>query len=345
MAGTGCVATSLREYFDGAAVRIGSFRGSAAAPTCSSSSFGIPTKSWATRNRPNKVTPIHSPYSVRDAGRKLLKVISERVKIMFFHLLICLRLSSPRTQFVEAPSTYWLIDGRALLTLLKTGQFLPAKDSGRESREYPRRFAQLQSAGAGLRRIGGVGIIPALFSFLRKIKMIETLTSPAAQSAFLAETLPAHPLFEGMGERDRAIFAECSMRATFEAGDLVIEADQPANCMHLLISGRVALETPDPIDTVRVQSLGPGDVLGWSWLFPPYCWHFNAIAEERTETLFFYGSRLLQACNKNHDFGFELFRRLSGILVRHLEPTRAKWIQAARSSSPRSVTATNYLMI
>ncbi len=175
--------------------------------------------------------------------------------------------------------------------------------------------------------------------------MTETLGTPSAQPAVLADTLPAHPLFEGMSERDRGIFAACSMRATFEPGDLLIEADQPANCMHLLVNGRVALETPHAKDAARVQRLGPGDVLGWSWLFPPYCWHFNAIAEEHTETLFFYGSRLLQACNRNHDFGYELFRRLSGILVQQLEPTRTKWIEAARSSSPHSAMAANYLMI
>jgi hypothetical protein len=68
--------------------------------------------------------------------------------------------------------------------------------------------------------------------------------------------------------------------------------------------------------------------LGWSWLFPPYYWHFNAIAEEPTETVFFYGSRLLQECDRNHDFGYELFKRMSQILISRLQATREKWIEA-----------------
>jgi CRP/FNR family transcriptional regulator, cyclic AMP receptor protein len=175
--------------------------------------------------------------------------------------------------------------------------------------------------------------------------MIETFSSTHSNLRFSAETLPPHPLFEGLGERDRNIFASCAMRATYEPGQLLAVANQPANCLHLIINGLVTLESPEVDSPVRVQQLGAGDVLGWSWLFQPYCWHFNAIAEQPTDTIFFYGSRILQACNNNHDFGYELFRRLSGILVQHLEPMRAKWIESAQSISPRSATPENYLMI
>src|SRR5271163_1685928 len=109
---------------------------------------------------------------------------------------------------------------------------------------------------------------------------------------FTAESLPDHPIFAGLGVRFRQILAECAMRADFEPGDRVVEAGQPANCIYLVNRGSIVLETPGLPSPARVQTIGAGDILGWSWLFPPYFWHFNAVAEEPTQTLFFYGSRL-----------------------------------------------------
>jgi CRP/FNR family transcriptional regulator, cyclic AMP receptor protein len=175
--------------------------------------------------------------------------------------------------------------------------------------------------------------------------MNDCLTAPKTKFACADDSSPEHPLFHGMGEQDRRILADCSMRATFQPGAMVVEAGQPANCFYLIVSGRIVLETPDPYSPRRVQSIEPGNVFGWSWLFPPYCWHFNAIAEEQTETIFFYGSRLRQLCDQNHDFGYELFKRMSQILISNLQTTRGKWIEAAQFVPPRLDLPADYLII
>ena len=175
--------------------------------------------------------------------------------------------------------------------------------------------------------------------------MNETMTAGKARSAFTAGSLPDHPLFLGMGERERHILADCSMQATFEPGNLVVESGEPANCFYLIINGRIGLETLGGLSPLRVQSIGAGDVLGWSWLFPPYYWHFNAMAEERTETIFFFGSRLLQECDRDHDFGYELFKRMSHILISRLQTTREKWIEAAHYAPSRAGLPSDYLII
>jgi hypothetical protein len=189
------------------------------------------------------------------------------------------------------------------------------------------------------------GTILALTPIRKDKKMHDTLTASKAKSAFTAESLPEHPLFHGMGKPNRHILAECSMHAAFEPGKLVVETGEPANCFYLIISGRIALETLGGNSPLRVQTLVGGDILGWSWLFPPYYWHFNAIAEEPTETVFFYGSRLLQECDRNHDFGYELFRRMSQILINRLQATREKWIEAAHFAPPRLGLPPDYLII
>jgi CRP/FNR family transcriptional regulator, cyclic AMP receptor protein len=175
--------------------------------------------------------------------------------------------------------------------------------------------------------------------------MNDIQTAPKAKCAFTADSLPEHPLFKGMGQRDRHILAECSMHAAFEPGALVVETGQPANCFYLIVSGRIVLEALGDYSPLRVQTLGPGDVLGWSWLFPPYCWHFNAVAQEQTQAIFFFGSRLLQECDRNHDFGYELFKRMSQILISRLQTTREKWIEAAQFAPLRLGLPADYLII
>jgi len=171
------------------------------------------------------------------------------------------------------------------------------------------------------------------------------LMAPGAKTAFTAESLPDHPLFHGLTGRHRHTLAECSMPASFEPGEIIVELGEPANCFYLVISGLIGLESLGAPSPLRVQTIGPGDILGWSWLFSPYYWHFNAIAEEPTETVFFYGSRLLQECDRNHDFGYELFRRMSQILIDRLQTTREKWIEAARYAPQRVGLPADYLII
>jgi len=175
--------------------------------------------------------------------------------------------------------------------------------------------------------------------------MNEALTAVKAKSAFTAASLPEHPLFQGMGERYRHILADCSMHAIFEPGNLVVESGEPANCFYLIVQGRIGLEAPGGHSPLRVQTIGEGDVLGWSWFFPPYYWHFNGMAEVRTETIFFFGSRLLQECDRDHDFGYELFKRMSHILISRLQTTREKWIEAAQHTPARMGLPADYLII
>jgi len=136
-------------------------------------------------------------------------------------------------------------------------------------------------------------------------------TAPEGKRAFTAESLPDHPLFRGLSGRHRQILADCSMHASFSAGEVVVETGEPANCFYLVVSGSIGLETLGARAPLRVQTIGPGDILGWSWLFPPYYWHFNAIADEPTEAIFFYGSRLCQECDRDPDLGYELFKRMA----------------------------------
>jgi CRP-like cAMP-binding protein len=162
---------------------------------------------------------------------------------------------------------------------------------------------------------------------------------------FTAESLPDHPLFVGLTVPFRQILAESAIRADFEAGDKVVEAGEPANGFYLVIRGTVDLESPQYQRATRVQTIVAGDILGWSWLFPPYYWHFNAIAREPVQTIFFYGSRLHRQCDLNHDFGYALVKGMSQLLLGHLAADRERWIEAAHCAPNSAGILSDYLVI
>jgi CRP-like cAMP-binding protein len=137
------------------------------------------------------------------------------------------------------------------------------------------------------------------------------------------DTLKAQPFLRGMTERQLELLAEESMLAEFKADERILYEGDPANRFYLILEGRVELESPMPEgESIHVQTLGKGDVLGWSWIFPPYCWHFDARAVTPTKAIFFYATRLRELCEENHDFGYELMKRVSEIVIRRLQSER-----------------------
>lgn len=176
-----------------------------------------------------------------------------------------------------------------------------------------------------------------MFSRERKNQMSESvILSKKPRFDFTAETLPEHPLFNGLKFEFRQILAECGLRTDYDPGAMVVEAGEPANGFYLVIHGSIALESPGLSAPSRVQTIGPGGILGWSWLFPPYFWHFNALAQGPVQTIFFFGSRLRQQCDRNHDFGYEVVKGMSRILIANLQADRERWIQAAHTSPTTS---------
>jgi CRP/FNR family cyclic AMP-dependent transcriptional regulator len=141
------------------------------------------------------------------------------------------------------------------------------------------------------------------------------------------ETIKKHPFLEGMSPHQIRLLSDCAMRAHFGAGELIFREGDPANRFYLILKGKVALESfmQDKGHTL-IQSIGSGDVLGWSWLFPPYFWHFNARAIEATEAIFIYATPLREECESDHELGYELMKRMAQIMMNRLQATRRQFL-------------------
>ena len=92
-----------------------------------------------------------------------------------------------------------------------------------------------------------------------------------------------HPFLKGISPVHLKVLAALAMHSRFEAGESIFREGDPANRFYLIQQGKVALESGvGDRGTILIQTIGAGDVLGWSWLFPPYYWHFDARALEPT---------------------------------------------------------------
>jgi CRP/FNR family transcriptional regulator, cyclic AMP receptor protein len=102
-----------------------------------------------------------------------------------------------------------------------------------------------------------------------------------------------------------------------------------ANRFYLICSGKVELQVANDFDhqPVVVETIGAGSVLGWSWLFPPYCWHFDACAITPVKAIFFYGTRLREECETNHELGHELMKRVSAVVIERLQAARGRLVE------------------
>jgi CRP/FNR family transcriptional regulator, cyclic AMP receptor protein len=139
-----------------------------------------------------------------------------------------------------------------------------------------------------------------------------------------------HPFLRGLSETHLEALADCAMRLRFAPGDVIFREGDPANRFYLLIKGKIALESERDEKRVRVQTIGGGDVLGWSWLFPPYYTHFDARAIEATEAMFFYGTRLREMCEEDHELGYEILRRIAAVVVDRLVSTERQLVESAK---------------
>src|SRR5690349_3039814 len=118
----------------------------------------------------------------------------------------------------------------------------------------------------------------------------------------LESAVAHHSFVRGMTPAHIRLLAECAMFTHFEAGKIIFHEGEIANRFYLIQKGKISIETRGPEHgAIAVQSLGAGEVLGWSWLFAPYYWHFSACAVEATQAIFFYGTRLRERCEEDRE--------------------------------------------
>jgi CRP-like cAMP-binding protein len=146
------------------------------------------------------------------------------------------------------------------------------------------------------------------------------------------DLLSAQPFLAGLTDHQLDKLSLWSKRSLFHAGARLFHEGSPADRFWLIRHGRVNLDTSIPgRGDVVVETLGPGAVLGWSWLFPPYRWHFGAVAVETTTSIELDGAGVRQLCQRDPTFGLDLTTRFLQVMLDRLQATRLRLLDLYRT--------------
>jgi len=139
----------------------------------------------------------------------------------------------------------------------------------------------------------------------------------------LESYLAEHPFLKDLPPRHRKLIVGCASNVRFDAGTYIFREGEEADRFFLVRHGRVALEIFAPgRGPFTIQTLREGEILGWSWLIPPFHWHFDARAVDLVRAIALDGKCLRGKCDEDHELGYEILKRFSHVMEENLKATR-----------------------
>jgi CRP/FNR family cyclic AMP-dependent transcriptional regulator len=149
----------------------------------------------------------------------------------------------------------------------------------------------------------------------------------------LDEIVAESPVFQGLPQHQLQLIAGCAQNVGFEQGARLFREGEPADTFYLVRKGRVALSAHAPArGAVVIETLDPGEIVGWSWLFPPYVWHFDARAVDEVRAVAFDGACLRGKCEADPSLGYDLMSRFGSVMIDRLQHTRLRLLDVYGSN-------------
>ena len=141
----------------------------------------------------------------------------------------------------------------------------------------------------------------------------------------IEDYLPTHAFFSGLDDSFMKFLSDSATQLRVKKGDVLFQQGERADKFYLLRNGQMSVQVPALMGpTLEIQTLGEDQILGWSWLIPPYRWNFQARALEDSDLLEFDGSAILARCEEDPKFGYELLKRFAALMSERLDAARQK---------------------
>jgi CRP/FNR family cyclic AMP-dependent transcriptional regulator len=139
----------------------------------------------------------------------------------------------------------------------------------------------------------------------------------------LERILAEHPFLKGLEQRHLDLIVGCASNVVFNEDQYLFREGEEANSFYVIRKGIVAVEVfTAEKGPVIIDTLTDGEILGWSWLIPPYNWRFDAHALAPTRAIALDGKCLRTKCEKDYSLGYELLKRFSQVIEERLQATR-----------------------
>ena len=149
----------------------------------------------------------------------------------------------------------------------------------------------------------------------------------------LERVLRDHPFTNGLTSDQLSLLTGCASNVVFKAGQFLFHEGDNADLFYFIREGKVVIETHVPHKgAIAIQTREAGEVTGWSWMIPPFKWHFDARALELTRAIALDGKCLRGKCEKDHDLGYELMKRFSVLIAQRLDATRMQLLDVYGSA-------------
>jgi CRP/FNR family cyclic AMP-dependent transcriptional regulator len=141
----------------------------------------------------------------------------------------------------------------------------------------------------------------------------------------LEPLLRDHPFLQGLEPEYLALLAGCATNVRFREGSFLFREGEPADQCFLIREGKIALEIAAPgHGSIIVETVGTGEVAGFSWLLEPHLWQFDGRAVDPVRAIALDGVCLRGKCAEDPRLGFELMQLFARLAVQRLQATRLR---------------------
>lgn len=139
----------------------------------------------------------------------------------------------------------------------------------------------------------------------------------------IEHVLSEHPFLRDIEPQYQKLLSGCASNMVFQPGEYLMREGTSADHFYIIRHGHVSIEIDAPgRGSIPIQTVGEGDILGWSWLFPPYVSFADGRAVELTRAIGLDAKCLREKCEDDHDLGYELMKRFAQVMTERLGATR-----------------------
>ncbi len=139
----------------------------------------------------------------------------------------------------------------------------------------------------------------------------------------ILSTFASHAFLRNLSEQHRMLLASGMRPFKAAPGEVLAQEGQAATAFYLIQSGQASLGTHTADHGLRaIQTVGPGDIVGWSWLVPPHRWQFECRALTPVQGIVFDAEWLREKCEQDHELGYHLLKELLTVIAGRLAATR-----------------------
>lgn len=153
----------------------------------------------------------------------------------------------------------------------------------------------------------------------------------------MEELIGGHPFFAGLGADAIQLMAGCASNVHFAAGDCIFSQGDAASKFYVLRHGRVALEIHSPErGSLIIDTMDEGEVVGWSWLVPPFRYFGDGRAVTPVSAIVLDGTCLRGKCEADSELGYQLLKRVTSVMYQRMQSARVRLLDLYGSQAARA---------